>query len=388
MRILIYTGKGGVGKTSIAAATALRLSAQGKRVLVMSTDQAHSLSDSFAISLGPSPVKVAECLYALEIDPVVESARAWGKLRDYLKEIIRGKAEGGLEEEEVLLFPGLDELFSLLKILEAVESDQYDVILADCAPTGETLSLLRYPERLSVLADKLLPPVRNFNNVLGGLVSRKTTVPKPRDEVFSEFEALNLRLSRLREVLTDRSVTSIRLVLTPERIVYEETKRSYSWIRAFDYGVDAVYLNRIYPEQALVGYFSGWAVFQEEMIGKVKETFSAVRIFYLMMQSEELKGPEMLARVASELYSGSDPSEIFALDHAFSLEDEGAARFLILDLPYAESRDIDVEREGRNLILAIRNERRIFPLPDRISRRTLTGWTFEKGKLRIRFEHE
>ena len=322
MRILIYTGKGGVGKTSIAAATALFLGKKGKNVLVMSTDQAHSLSDSFEVSLGPSPLRIMDHLWAMEIDPVAESTKAWGNLRDYLKQIIRQKANGGLEADEVLLFPGLDELFSLLKILEAIESNEYDVIVVDCAPTGETLSLLRYPERLSVLADKLLPSVRNFTSAFGGLISRKTTVPKPRDEVFTEFDHLVKRLSRLHEILMDRSVCSMRIVLTPERIVYEEARKNYTWIRAFDYGVDAVYLNKIYPEEALKGYFEGWSGLQEEMILKTKDTFGECKIFPLMLQREEVRGLTMLSEVGDALYSSADPSEVFSEDYAYMIEDE------------------------------------------------------------------
>ena len=388
MRILIYTGKGGVGKTSIAAATALFLGKKGKNVLVMSTDQAHSLSDSFEVSLGPSPLRIMDHLWAMEIDPVAESTKAWGNLRDYLKQIIRQKANGGLEADEVLLFPGLDELFSLLKILEAIESNEYDVIVVDCAPTGETLSLLRYPERLSVLADKLLPSVRNFTSAFGGLISRKTTVPKPRDEVFTEFDHLVKRLSRLHEILMDRSVCSMRIVLTPERIVYEEARKNYTWIRAFDYGVDAVYLNKIYPEEALKGYFEGWSGLQEEMILKTKDTFGECKIFPLMLQREEVRGLTMLSEVGDELYSSADPLQVFSEDYAYTIVDEGSTRYLILDVPYVGEEDIRITKEGKNLYLNLKNEMRCFPLSEKINRRILSGWNYKDGKLRMRFDYE
>ena len=185
MRILIYTGKGGVGKTSIAAATAVRLAQLGRKTLVMSTDQAHSLGDSLELPLNGKARAVMDNLDAMEIDPMEEGRRAWGNMRDYLKEIISGRANGGIEADEVLLFPGLEELFSMLRILDFCEEGRYDVMVVDCAPTGETLSLLRYPERLSVLSDALLPAVRGMNNALGSLISRATTVPQPRDVVFA-----------------------------------------------------------------------------------------------------------------------------------------------------------------------------------------------------------
>ena len=259
MRILFYTGKGGVGKTSIAAATAVALAEQGKKVLIMSTDQAHSLGDAFAMKLGNVPVPVTDHLDALEIDAAEESRKAWGSLRDYLRQIVQDRANGGLAADEVLIFPGLEELCSLLRILNIAEENLYDVLVVDCAPTGETLSLLRYPEQLQVLADRILPSVRSMNRAFGGLISKKTSVPKPRDAVFDEFEQLTKDLNRLREIRMDRQHSSLRLVMTPEKIVMEEARRCYTWLQVYDYGVDAVYVNRIFPDRALDGYFAAWA---------------------------------------------------------------------------------------------------------------------------------
>ena len=258
MRILIYTGKGGVGKTSIAAATAVRIAQEGKKVLIMSTDQAHSLGDSLCAELDTEAREIFPGLDAVEIDPAMESRRAWGTLQEYLRQLIAQKANGGIEADEVLLFPGLEELCSLIRILEVYEEGLYDVLIVDCAPTGETLSLLRYPEQLSVLADRLLPMVRGFTSVLGGLISRRTTVPKPRDLVFAEFDALVKRLNALQKILRDREVTSMRIVTTPERIVLQEARRSFTWICEDDFGVDAVCINKIYPEEAMKGCFDGW----------------------------------------------------------------------------------------------------------------------------------
>lgn len=388
MRILIYTGKGGVGKTSITAATGVRIAQSGKKVLMMSTDQAHSLGDSLDMRLGGTPVHVMDNLDALEIDPIAESEKAWGNLRDYIREIISNKANGTLEADEALMFPGLNELFSLLRILDAYDSELYDVIMVDCAPTGETLSLLRYPERLSVLDDRLLPSVRNMNNTFGGLISRRTSVPKPRDQVFEEFDKLVKRLDRLQRILRDRDVTSMRIVMTPERIVLDEARRSYTWINEFDFGVDAVYVNKIYPEEAMKGYFEGWIDMQEEGLELAGQSFGTSRVFHLRLQDSELTGIDMLQSAADQMYGDTDPSQVFSKEPAFTMEEAHGTRTMIIRLPYAKKEEIKAEKKGDDLVLIVRNETRRFKLPEKVSRRKMSGWEFENGCLRIRFDYD
>ena len=387
MRILIYTGKGGVGKTSIAAATAVRLAKEGKKVLLMSTDQAHSLGDSLCMKLDTEAREGFPGLEALEIDPSRESRRAWGTLQDYLRQLIEQKANGGIEADEVLLFPGLEELCSLIRILEAYEEGKHDVIIVDCAPTGETLALLRYPERLSVLADRLLPMIRGVTSVFGGLISRRTTVPKPRDLVFAEFDALVKRLNELQKILRDRSVTSMRIVTTPERIVLEEARRSFTWINEYDFGVDAVCINRIYPEEAMRGYFEGWNEMQKESLKIASESFPGRKQFSLLLQENEIRGTAALERAAADLYGEEDPSEIFCRQEAFRMvyDPQSGLRSLLIALPYAAEDEIRVEKEENDLLLYVRSEVRRLRLPDLLCRRELSGWTFDNGELQIRF---
>lgn len=389
MRILIYTGKGGVGKTSIAAMTALDLARRGYHVLAMSVDPAHSLGDSLGLSLEESPDgvpnKITEYLDAIEIDSIVEGRRAWGSLQDYLKEIISGKAAGGIDADEALLFPGLEELFSLLRILDFYDEARYDVIIVDCAPTGETLSLLRYPERLSILSDALLPAIQNMNRALGSLISRATTVPKPRDIVFEEFDALVKRLNRLQGILRDRDIASVRLVMTPEHIVIDEARRSYTWLQMYDFGVDAVYINKIYPPEALQGEFSGWGAVQEENIQLARDSFPEQKKFSLMLQEKELHGVFMLEQAAKILYVDDNPETVFCKEQAFRIEEQNGVRIFIIRMPYAD--DLDVQKDGADLTVSFRNEIRRFHLPEQLSRRKLSSWSYADGELQIQMKY-
>ena len=394
MRILMYTGKGGVGKTGIAAATAVRTAVLGYRTLVMSTDQAHSLGDVFEKELGADPVRVADQLDALEIDPAVESERTWGNLKGYLRQIMEEKSGESIAAEEVLVFPGLEELSSLLRILDLSDSGEYDVLVVDCSPTGETLSLLRYPEQLKVLTDKVLPMVRSFTSAFGGLISRATTVPKPRDAVFAELEVLVKRLNTLQKILCDRLRTSLRIVMTPESIVVREAQRCYAWLNAFDFGVDAVFVNRIYPDEAMQGCFAGWASMQEKSLERIRESFPEQRKFYLRLQDHELRGEEALEDAASQLYGApdggdaEDPAAVFCTAQSYRTERnmEDGTWVMTVQLPYMNAADLSVTKDGEDLILDVRNERRRFRLTEQCGRRQLKQWIYEDNTLTITFE--
>lgn len=310
MRVIIYTGKGGVGKTSVAAATACRLAAEGKKVLIMSTDAAHSLGDCFGQKIGRETTMVSDNLDALEIDSVKEGEDAWGHLQDYFRQMLTAKADGGIEAEELLVFPGLEELFSLFKILDVSEEGNYDVLIIDCAPTGETLALLKFPEKFGSFIRSVLPVKRKAVKAAGPAVEKITKIPMPKDEVFSELERLMDKLERLQGLMLDKEKVSIRIVATPEKIVIQEAKRSFTMLHLYGYNVDAVIVNKIYPPEALSGYFEPWARLQREGLREIEDSFPGIPVFRLMLQKKELRTVPLL-REAGGLYGERDPYEIF-----------------------------------------------------------------------------
>ena len=384
MRIIIYTGKGGVGKTSMAAATACRIAESGKKVLVMSTDQAHSLGDSFDCKIGKELTQIEDNLYAMEIDSVYESEKSWGNIRGYFKELLTAKGGGnGIEVEELLVFPGLEELFSMFKILDEYESGKFDTIIVDCAPTGETLSLLKYPERLSGLIEKVLPFKRNGIKKFGPMVEKLAKIPMPEDNVFDDIEYLMDKMQRLQKLLLNRDIVSLRVVTTPEKIVISEAKRNFTCLYLYHYNVDAVIVNHIYPDKAMEGYFSKWIQLQEEGLNDIKESFSEVPKFYVELQKKELRTLETLTEIGREIYGDVDPDEVLFKKDIYILDKKNSC--LRIYLPFAEKDEMNLEQSGRELIVGVRNENRKFTVPEEFSEKEIEGAKFEDGYLIIRF---
>lgn len=385
MRIILYTGKGGVGKTSVAAATAVKLAKDGKKVLIMSTDQAHSLSDSFGVKLMNTPVKISDRLWGLEIDAILEGERAWGNMKNYIKELLTVKAEGGIEAEELLVFPGLEELFSLFKITDIYEENQYDVLIVDCAPTGETLSLLKFPEMFGNMIKTVLPMKKKAVKVAGPMIEKVMKIPMPEDNVFDDVEQLYEKLYQLQELMTNKEILTIRIVTTPERIVIKEAKRNFTYLHLYNYNIDAVIVNKVYPLKALDGYFSKWINLQEEGLKEIRESFSEVPVFTLMLLDKELATEAILLEAAEQIFGTTDPAAVLFKDTIFEVRKEDDGYAFILNIPFAEKTDLDMGQKGSELMIQIKNEKRCFTLPDILRNKTVQSAKYEAGKLLIKF---
>ncbi|MDF2484474.1 MAG: arsA1 [Herbinix sp.] len=385
MRIILYTGKGGVGKTCVAAATACQLAASGKKVLVMSTDQAHSLGDALDYRLGPNPIEVTQGLYAMEVDAITECERAWGSVKDYLHQMMISKSGDSLEAEELLVFPGFEELTSLFMIKDLYDENIYDVIIVDCAPTGETLSLLKFPEMFGGWISQILPMKRKAMKIAGPAVSKLMKIPMPKDTIFDEIEVLIDKMNALRELLWDKDIVSIRIVTTPEKIVMKEAKRNFSYLHLFNYNVDAIIVNRIYPKESMSGYFHQWMKNQEEALEDIKESFAGVPIFYLELLKHELRTIDRLSKVAIDLYGECKPEAILYRETIFRTVKEGDKEIFVISLPFFELKDMELLQKGDELTLIIKNERRRFILPGKLKDREIQSAKYEEGVLKLSF---
>lgn len=384
-RVLLFTGKGGVGKTTSAAATAVRCAAEGHRTLVVSTDPAHSLADALDVELGDDPSEVATNLYAQQLDTRARLEASWGELREWLQEVFDWAGMDAVEAEEMAVLPGLDEVFALADIREHAESDEWDVLVVDCAPTAETIRLLSFPEVLAWYMERVFPLSRRVNRLVSPVLSRVTNLPVAGDEVFGASRRFYERLEGVRELLADSSRSSIRLVVNPERIVVAEARRTYTYLSLFGYATDAVVANRVLPEELVDPFFDAWKRSQAEHLSAIEEGFAPLPVLRCAMAAGEPVGLEALTLLAEDLYGDLDPTDVLHEGSPLTVSVDGADATLELDLPFAEKGDLDVARRGDDLLVGVGPQRRILALPDSLLRRVVTGASLQDGRLRVTF---
>jgi arsenite/tail-anchored protein-transporting ATPase len=386
-RTILYTGKGGVGKTSVAACTARGCAAAGLRSLVISTDPAHSLAESLGAELGAEPVKAGDNLWGQEVKAQDEMERHWSGVQEWLGELLIERGVDRISAEELTVPPGGDELFALLRLQSHNESGEWDVVIVDCAPTGETLRLLSFPDVARWWIEKVFPFERQILAAARPIARSLLDISLPSRAVFTDIERLSQNLIAMNEILRDRTRSTIRLVMNPDKMVIGEAMRTFTYLNLYGYLTDAVIVNRIFPDD--VGeYFAAWRRVQEEHLELVHSAFAPVPVLCAPYFEQEVVGPGMLDRLRGELFADADPAAVLhdALAQELEVLDDGAS--LRLDLPFAEKGDISLKKIGLELVVGVDGQRRTIMLPPAMAAMRPAAATFEDGALQIRFDGE
>ncbi len=383
-RIYIFTGKGGVGKSSIAAAHAIKSAEKGVKTLLVSTDMAHNLGDIFEQRLGKEVENVLPDLDIYEIDPEYVMENDFSFVMKYLGNVLSEADDYSIQDMGMM--PGMEELFSLLKIADIYNSERYGRIIVDCAPTGETLALLKFPELLSWYMEKLFPIGKVGVRMLAPISKSVFKVEMPNKNAMNDIEKMYLKLAELQELLKNRDITSIRIVTTPEKMVVEETKRNYMYMNLYNFNVDGLYINRILPKDINNDFFNQWIMIQKKYITYLKESFSALPIYEIPWYDEELRGEENIRRIVKDALAGNEVFEKKIITERESFKQIETGYQLDVFLPYADKSNIDLYQATTDIIIKTGNFKRNIPLPNILRNYVVAGAKFEEGKLRIIFE--
>lgn len=384
-RVLLFTGKGGVGKTTIAAATAMEAARRGYRTLIMSSDPAHSLADALDRDLEPEPVEVTTDLWAQEIDVYYSIQKYWGTLRSYILQVFEWQQVDEILAEEFAALPGMEEAASFLWVEQFYEEDEYDLLIIDSAPTGETLNLLSLPQVGRWWMERIFPVQRKIARRLGPMIEAVSDVPVPEDETYENVEDLFGKLLKTHKLLSDPETSSIRLVVNPERMVIQEARRAYTYLQLYDYPVDSVIVNRILPDREAGPFFEEYVEQQSNYLEEIEESFRSLPIFRVPHLGKEAFGENVLAEIGTRLYGDRDPTDVFASERSFHLESTEEGYELRMHLPFLEKGDISVLQYGEELVLQVRNKRRNFFLPRFLAYYEAEGAHLEDDWLRVRF---
>jgi arsenite-transporting ATPase len=391
MRIILYTGKGGVGKTSIAAATGLKLADLGYRTIVISLDAAHSLSDIFdkekrlADSGEDKLIQINDKLWIQEIDIQQAIIDYWESVHSYMRALLN---QSGLDEivaEEIAIFPGMEEICALLYINQYVREEAYDVIILDCAPTGESLRFVSIPTTLEWYMNHLFKLERNLVKVVRPVVERLSSVQLPRDNYFQNIQDLFDQLHGIDHILTDPKITTVRLVTNPEKVVIKETQRAFMYFCLYGLCIDAVIINRIIPDTVDSPFFEGWKRTQQNYINDALNYFSEVPVWKAYLFNDEIVGEAGLRRLSESLYTETNPADIFFDKKPYQFSKDGNQYQVSVHLPFITKEDIDLAKHGDELIVRIGGFKQYVVLPRSIVHANPTSAELVDGRLLITF---
>jgi arsenite/tail-anchored protein-transporting ATPase len=388
MRVVLFTGKGGVGKTTVAAATAVRAARSGHRTLVMSTDPAHSLADSFEVEIGSAPTEIVANLWAVQIDAQERLEDNWREIQDYFVQLMNWAGTETIQAEELTVIPGLDEIFALIDVKTHVESGAYDMLVVDCAPTAETLRLLSLPEIMNWYIERIFPVERRIVKTVRPMLSKMTSLPIAGDQVFAAVERLHRNLDAVKQILTDEHTSSVRLVVNPEKMVISEARRTYTYLGLFGYRVDAVVVNRILPEEVNDPYFGKWKDIQAEHLVTVHESFEPVPILEVRLFDREMVGVPLLEEMGGEVYGDHDVTAVLHHDDPIRVRKRagGDGRYVVsMRLPFVSRDDMDIHRRGEELFVRVGSYKRNLILPQTLKRLVVREANFMGDHLEITF---
>jgi arsenite-transporting ATPase len=385
MRIILYTGKGGVGKTTVAAATALRCAEKGYRTLALSTDAAHSLADSFNLSTGQNPTAIADNLWFQETELTTTVNEHWATIQQWFSILLAWRGINEMVADELAFLPGMEELASLLFIVNYAESGNYDAIVVDSAPTGETMRLLSFPEVLNWWMKRLFPVERQVAKVVRPVLKPLLNLPVPEEEVLDAVEQLFLQIDKMRSLLSDPEITSIRLVVNPEKMIIKETQRTYTYLNLYGYSTDMVVCNRLIPETVTDKYFEYWKANQERYYHEIEERFAPLPILSLPLLEQEVVGIDMLRKTAGELYKDVNPMELFYRGKTHDFVKENGQYILTFDFPYTTKEEISLIKNNDELVVQVGVYRRIINLPRMVAGLAVSGAKLKDRKLIIKF---
>jgi arsenite/tail-anchored protein-transporting ATPase len=385
MRVILYTGKGGVGKTSVAAATAVRCARLGYRTLVISTDAAHSLGDSLDVAVADKPVEVAPNLWAQEVNALHELESHWDRIHDYLAALFASQGVDDIVAEELASPPGMEEVASLMWIKHHKKNDNFDVLVVDCAPTGETLQLLAFPDVARWYLNKIFPIERRVMKVARPMVQPFVSIPLPSDDIFGSVKDLLIDLESMKKVLGDPKTCTVRLVLNLEKMVVKEAQRAFTYLSLYDYLTDLVVVNRVLPPEVTDTYFASWRQAQQRYNDLVETAFSPVPIMRTKLFDHEVVGLDALEEMAASIFGDRDPAEIYYHSVPQRITKKGTDYELLLHLPFVSKDQVELAVREDELFITVGPYKREISLPKSLRGKVTRSARLEEGMLRVTF---
>ena len=388
VRVILFTGKGGVGKTSVAAATSVLSSKLDHGTLIMSTDAAHSLSDSFDMRIGSEPTQIKKNLWGVEIDINEQVSRHWGSIHDFLTRFLKHRGFDSIIADELAIMPGMEEIFSLLAVRHYAEDKRFDTIIIDCAPTADTARLLAIPDVAQWYMEKVFQIERKVIKTIRPVAQRIIDAPLPTETVFDSVELLYHAILGVRDLLIDRTRTTIRMVVNPEKMVIKEAQKAYTFLCLFDFGIDAVVVNRLLPESVTDPFYDKWREIQTAHMAVIKESFMPLPILTAHFWDEEIIGYNLLLKMAKEIYGKKDPTKILHKDKPIKIRSREGHYAMEIPLPFAQHEDMETWISGDELVIKFKNFKRNIILPRSLVKQELSKAELKDQTLTLYFEGE